>query len=48
MQIYCKVSITEYRIADWHRKQVKIYMFDWKNTVWNTKKMFYLMKIIIN
>ena len=31
MKIYCKVGISEYWIADWRRKQVEIYMFDWKD-----------------
>ena len=30
MQIYCKVGVSEYWIADWRKKQVEIYMFDWK------------------
>lgn len=30
MQIYCKVGVSEYWIVDWRRKQVEIYLFDWK------------------
>ena len=30
MQIYCKVGVSEYWIVDWRKKQVEIYMFDWK------------------
>lgn len=30
MDIYCKVGVSEYWIADWRKKQVEIYMFDWK------------------
>lgn len=29
MQIYCKVGVSEYWIADWRKKQVEIYLFDW-------------------
>lgn len=31
MQIYCKVDVSEYWIAGWRKKQVEIYMFDWKH-----------------
>lgn len=31
MQIYCKVGVSEYWIVDWRKKQVEIYMFDWKD-----------------
>ena len=31
MQLYCKVGVSEYWIADWRKKQVEIYMFDWKD-----------------
>lgn len=31
MQIYCSVGVSEYWIVDWRKKQVEIYMFDWKN-----------------
>ena len=31
MQIYFKVGVSEYWIADWRKKQVEIYMFDWKD-----------------
>ena len=30
MEIYKKVGVSEYWIADWRKKQVEIYMFDWK------------------
>ena len=30
-QIYCKVGVSEYWIVDWRKKQVEIYMFDWKD-----------------
>ena len=30
MNIYCKVGISEYWIADWRKKQVEIYLFDFK------------------
>lgn len=30
MEIYCKVGVSEYWIVDWRKKQVEIYMFDWK------------------
>lgn len=30
MDIYCKAGVSEYWIADWRKKQVEIYMFDWK------------------
>ncbi len=30
MHIYCKVGVSEYWIVDWRRKQVEIYLFDWK------------------
>lgn len=30
MNIYCKVGVSEYWIVDWRKKQVEIYMFDWK------------------
>lgn len=30
MQIYCKVGVSEYWIVDWRRKQVEIYLFDFK------------------
>ena len=30
MQIYCKVGVSEYWIVDWRKKQVEIYLFDWK------------------
>lgn len=30
MQIYCKVGVSEYWIADWREKRVEIYLFDWK------------------
>lgn len=30
MQIYCKVGVSEYWIVDWRKKQVEIWMFDWK------------------
>ncbi len=30
MQTYCKVGVSEYWIVDWRKKQVEIYMFDWK------------------
>ena len=28
MDIYCKVGVSEYWIADWRRKQVEIFLFD--------------------
>ena len=31
MQIYCQVGISDYWIVDWRKKQVEIYMFDWKD-----------------
>lgn len=31
MQLYCKVGVSEYWIVDWRKKQVEIYMFDWKD-----------------
>ncbi len=30
MEIYRKAGVSEYWIADWRKKQVEIYMFDWK------------------
>ena len=30
MNIYCKVGVSEYWIADWRKKQVEIYLFDFK------------------
>lgn len=30
MEIYQKVGVSEYWITDWRKKQVEIYMFDWK------------------
>lgn len=30
MKIYCNVGVSEYWITDWRKKQVEIYMFDWK------------------
>lgn len=30
METYCKVGVSEYWIVDWRKKQVEIYMFDWK------------------
>ncbi len=30
MQIYCTVGVCEYGIDDWRKKQVDIYLFDWK------------------
>ena len=30
MQIYCRVGVSEYWIADWRKRQVEIYLFDWK------------------
>ena len=30
MEIYCKAGVSEYWITDWRKKQVEIYMFDWK------------------
>ncbi len=30
MQIYCKVGVSEYWLVDWRKKQVEIYMFDFK------------------
>ena len=30
MHIYCKVGVSEYWIVDGRRKQVEIYLFDWK------------------
>lgn len=31
MKLYGKVGVSEYWIADWRKKQVEIYMFDWKD-----------------
>lgn len=31
MDIYRKVGVSEYWIVDWRKKQVEIYMFDWKD-----------------
>ena len=31
MDIYRTVGVSEYWIADWRKKQVEIYMFDWKD-----------------
>ena len=31
MDIYRNVGVSEYWIADWRKKQVEIYMFDWKD-----------------
>lgn len=31
MQIYCRVGVSEYWIADWRKRQVEIYLFDWKD-----------------
>lgn len=31
MQIYCKVGVSEYWIVDWRKKQVEIYLFDFKD-----------------
>lgn len=31
MDIYCKIGVSEYWIVDWRKKQVEIYMFDWKD-----------------
>ncbi|MBR1866754.1 MAG: Uma2 family endonuclease [Lachnospiraceae bacterium] len=31
MDIYCKVGVSEYWIVDWRKKQIEIYMFDWKD-----------------
>lgn len=31
MEIYKKVGVSEYWIADWRKKRVEIYMFDWKD-----------------
>ncbi len=30
MQIYCNVGVSEYWLVDWRKKQVEIYMFDFK------------------
>ena len=30
MDIYRKAGVSEYWITDWRKKQVEIYMFDWK------------------
>lgn len=30
MEIYCKAGVSEYWIVDWRKKQVEIYMFDWR------------------
>ena len=30
MNIYCKVGVSEYWIVDWRKKQVEIYLFDFK------------------
>ena len=30
LEIYQKVGVSEYWIVDWRKKQVEIYMFDWK------------------
>ena len=31
MQIYCNAGVSDYWIVDWRKKQVEIYMFDWKD-----------------
>ncbi len=31
MDIYRKVGVSEYWITDWRKKQIEIYMFDWKD-----------------
>lgn len=43
MQIYCKVGVSEYWIVDWRKKQVEIYMFDFKD---DGTSYSYLYKII--
>lgn len=30
MQVYCNVGVSEYWLVDWRKKQVEIYMFDFK------------------
>ncbi len=30
MEIYCKTGVSEYWIVDWRKRQVKKYLFDWK------------------
>lgn len=30
MEIYCKAGVSEYWIVDWRKRQVAIYLFDWK------------------
>ena len=30
MQLYCKVGVSEYWLADWRKRQIEIYLFDWK------------------
>ena len=30
MEIYCKAWGSEYWIVDWRKRQVEIYLFDWK------------------
>jgi len=30
MEIYCRAGVSEYWITDWRKRQVEIYLFDWK------------------
>lgn len=43
MDIYRKVGVSEYWIVDWRKKQVEIYMFDWKED--NTSYSYLFKKI---
>ena len=43
MNIYCKVGVSEYWIVDWRKKQVEIYLFDFKES---GKSYPYLYKIV--
>ena len=43
MNIYCKVGVSEYWIVDWRKKQVEIYLFDFKES---GESYPYLYKIV--
>ncbi len=43
MDIYRNVGVSEYWIVDWRKKQVEIYMFDWKDD--NTSYSYLFNKV---